>query len=431
MDQAKWQNRRDILISIICIGIIIFTIWHLVTQFIDAILLLLLSMTVAYLVTPLANVLEERQRIPRVVATLLTYLIVLAIAALITYILVSSLIGQLTGFSTTITNFTAAIPKQYSSTIDFLKNRVGIPQDRIDATINQVGLQVSSVAKVAANHIINLAFLLTNTLIDTLIVIIVSFYLTSDGRRMRNSIINVVPKSSVATVLLFEHSLVRVVGRYIRGQLTLALIIGVLTSLVCTLFGLPQFAIIFGVLGFLFETIPMVGPFLASILPILTSLLLPDPFPRTIFILISFIAIQLIESNILGPRIVGRAVGLHPVVSIIALLAFTRLFGAAFGAFGGAMGALIATPIVAALWVVIATIYRSLHGESQEQIQARKLAPWNIKRPSLPQPLRRRSGTLKMEEDKAFTKDSKESEPREVPATTGSAQHDATPDKTS
>lgn len=431
MDQAKWQNRRDILINIICIGIIIFTIWHLVAQFIDAILLFLLSMTVAYLVTPIANVLEERQRIPRVVATLLTYLIVLVIAALITYILVSSLIGQLTVFSTTITNFTAAIPNKYSSTIDFLKNRVGIPQDRIDATINQVGLQASSFAKVAANHIINLAFLLTNTLINTLIVVIVSFYLTSDGRRMRNSIINVVPKSSITNVLLFEHSLVRVVGRYIRGQLTLALIIGVLTSLVCTLFGLPQFAIIFGVLGFLFETIPMVGPFLASILPILTSLLLPDPFPRTIFILISFIAIQLVESNILGPRIVGRAVGLHPVVSIITLLAFTRLFGAAFGAFGGAMGALIATPIVAALWVVIATIYRSLHGESQEQIQARKLAPWNIKRPLLPQPLRRRSGALKIKEDKAFIKDSKGSEAREIPVTTGSIQHDATPDKTS
>jgi predicted PurR-regulated permease PerM len=398
MDQAKWQSRRDILISIICMGIIIWTVWNLVNQFIEAILLLLLAMTIAYLITPLVNLLEHRQHVPRWIATLFTYIVVIALVALVSYALVSSLIGQLSMFSKTIVTFTAAIPHQYSSTINFLKTRLGIPQERIDAAIGQFSSQVSSFVNTALNNIINLAFFLTNTIIDTLIVIIISFYLTLDGKRMRNRIINVVPKRSISNVLLFEDALTRVVGRYIRGQLTLAVIIGVLTSVVCAIFGLQQFAIIFGVLGFLFETIPMVGPFLASIAPILTSLLLPDPFPRTIFILVSFIVIQAIESNILGPRIVGHAVGLHPVVSIIALLIFTKLFGTAFGAFGGAIGALIATPIVAALWVVVATIYRSMHGETQDQIQARKQAPWSLKRPSLPGPLRRFSGPIKHKE---------------------------------
>jgi hypothetical protein len=90
---------------------------------------------------------------------------------------------------------------------------------------------------------------------------------------------------------------------------------------------------------------------------------------------------QTLESNVLGPRIVGRAVGLHPVASILALLVGAKLFGV--------FGALLATPIVAAVWVVIVSIYRSahregtdqVHGGHADQIVAHKPALWSIHRP--------------------------------------------------
>src|SRR5262249_32306444 len=116
-------------------------------------------------------------------------------------------------------------------------------------------------------------------------------------------------------------------------------------------------------LAFLFETIPMVGPTLASIPAILISLLLPLPFPRTFLVVIYFVAVQMIESYVLGPRIVGHAVGLHPVASIFALIVGAQLFGAC--------GALLATPIVAAAWVVIASLYRSARGETADEMLAR------------------------------------------------------------
>jgi AI-2E family transporter len=174
-------------------------------------------------------------------------------------------------------------------------------------------------------------------------------------------------------VRLFEDALNRVVGNYIRGQLSLAAIIGILAGVGCYFLRLNNFALIIGVLAFLFETIPMVGPALASIPAILISLLLPDPFPRTYAIIVYFIIIQMIESNILGPRIVGHAVGLHPVASILALVIGAQLFGA--------FGALLATPIVAAFWVVIASLYKSLRGESADQMLAQRRTSW-IRRPS-------------------------------------------------
>src|SRR5438874_8810607 len=116
----------------------------------------------------------------------------------------------------------------------------------------------------------------------------------------------------------------------------------------------------------------MVGPTLATIPAVLISLLLPNPFPRTFFIIIYFVIVQMLESNVLGPRIVGHAVGLHPIASILALIVGAQLFGA--------FGALLATPIVAAAWVVVSSLYRSARGETADQILAEKRTGWAIRR---------------------------------------------------
>jgi hypothetical protein len=97
--------------------------------------------------------------------------------------------------------------------------------------------------------------------------------------------------------LLFEDALNRVVGNYIRGQLTLAVIIGLAAGIGSWFLGLSGFALIIGVLAFIFETIPMVGPILAAIPAILISLLLPDPFPRTFWIIVYFVIVQLVETG--------------------------------------------------------------------------------------------------------------------------------------
>lgn len=389
MEQANWQRRRDILICIICAGIIVVAAWTLINQFIDAILLLLLSMAVAFLITPAVNALE-RLKIPRVLGALLTYIVVLAVIGGVGYALIFALINQVQQFSNTVVNFVVYIlPNNLISVYNFLVQQ-GIPENNISTALNQIQLQVQSFASAAATNALNILVLISNLFVNIVVVLVMSFYLTVDGRRIRNRIMNAIPRRIHSHALLFEDALNRVVGNYIRGQLTLAVIIGIMVTLVCMVTGLGQFALIFGVLGFLFETIPMVGPLLASISPILASLLMPDPFPRTIWIVVCFVVIQMLESNVLGPRIVGHAVGLHPVASIMALLVFARLFGTAFGAFGGAVGALIATPIVAAGWVVLVSIYRSMRGETADQILAHRRASWSIGRSTVPMALKLR-----------------------------------------
>ena len=252
-------------------------------------------------------------------------------------------------------------------TLDWLVKQ-GIPISSINKAISTIEDQANALALTLAANLVSIVQIVTDIIINILLVAVLSFYLTLDGKRIRNALVSIAPKESMPHVSLFEDALSRVVGNYIRGQLTLATIIGVLAGVGCYFLGLYNFALIIGVLAFIFETIPMVGPALASIPAILISLLLPDPFPRTYVILIYFIIIQLIESNILGPRIVGHAVGLHPVASILALIVGVQLFGP--------FGALLATPILAAVWVVVTSFYRSFRGESADEILATKRTSW-------------------------------------------------------
>ncbi len=374
MDHTNWQRTRDILISTICIGIILWAAWIIGGRFVDIIVILLISMAIAFLLTPLVNLLV-RYKVPRLVSTIVIFLIVVAAIAGVGSALVLSLIRQIQAFSSTVISYLNRLP-DLNSFETFLQKQAGIPASTVNQAIDQLRGQAVTYAQLAATNAINIVFFVTTAFLNVFLVGVLSFYFLLDGKRLRDSIISIVPQRQMSHVLVFEDALNRVVGNYIRGQLTLAAIVGVLAAVVCAITGLGQFAIIIGVLAFLFETIPMVGPALASVPAIAISLLTPDPFPRTLWVIVAFIVIQLLESNILGPRIVGHAVGLHPVASILALLVFAQLFGP--------FGALIATPLVAAIWVVIASIYRSARGETPDQMLAKKRAPWEMRRPTIP-----------------------------------------------
>ncbi|GCE17842.1 AI-2E family transporter [Dictyobacter kobayashii] len=376
MDHINWQRTRDILLSIVCLGIILWAVWVLLGQFVEAIVVLLLSMAVAFLLTPIVNFMGK-YGVPRIAAAVITYIVVLGAIVGLAYELVFSFVLQVNTFSTTISDFAFSLPDTFKVTINSLVH-VGIPHSQIDGAIAQVQSQVYGFATALAGNVILIVTNGVSVFLNVLLVAVLSFYLTLDGKRIRDSLVSISPKAWLPNVLLFEDALNRVVGNYIRGQLTLALIIGVGTSVICLVSGLGNYALICGVLAFLFETIPMVGPALASIAPILLSLLLGEPqlASRTILIIVLFVIMQALESNVLGPRIVGHAVGLHPVAAILSLLVGAKLFGV--------FGALLATPIVAAAWVVVASIYRSARGETADQILARKRAPWTIRRPNLP-----------------------------------------------
>jgi predicted PurR-regulated permease PerM len=360
MKQIDWRRTRDIIISIIGICVIFWSLCFVLGQFVDVLILLILSLAIAFLISPLVNWLQKH-RIPRVWGTLLSYIVILGLLAFFGYELVFALINQAQNFAITLNAFAVSIPNRYQASIKFLE-RTGIPAQSIQNIISSIQSQAFDFAASLGTNAVNIVFTLSNGFINVFLIIVISFYLVADGKHIRDRMVGVLPASWRSHYHFGEEVTARVAGSYIRGQLTLALLIGLATALVCLLMGLGNYALFCGLLAFLFETIPMVGPALASLVPLAISLLLPDPFPRTLIILVCFILIQALESNILGPRIVGHAVGLHPIAAILTLLVGAKLFGI--------FGALLATPVVAVLWVIVNTVYLAVRSN-------RKLAQEN------------------------------------------------------
>lgn len=171
---------------------------------------------------------------------------------------------------------------------------------------------------------------------DSVVALIVAFFLILDGAAMMRSAHDRLPPAwrtaarDVAAVLATS-----LVG-YIRAQILVAAVFGVLIGGSMALLGLPD-PVLLGFLAGLFEMLPMVGPVLAALGPL--GLALAQPFPHVLWVLLVFVVAQQLESNVLVPRISGAAVGLHPVTVILAVFGGWTI--------GGVGGAFLAVPAVA------------------------------------------------------------------------------------
>ena len=152
----------------------------------------------------------------------------------------------------------------------------------------------------------------------------------------------------------------RVVGGYIRGTATLAALIGVLVGLGLWLMGIP-YAVMLGGLTFFMEFIPVLGVFVAGTAAVLVALFVG--WERALLVLGYFAVVHIIEADVVGPRIMGRAVGIHPATGLIALFAGTELFGI--------WGALFAAPLAGLLQAIGTATWLELRGgDPQGMMQA-------------------------------------------------------------
>ncbi len=135
------------------------------------------------------------------------------------------------------------------------------------------------------------------------------------------------------------------VGAWLRGQLTLMLVIGVANYLLYLAIGVPS-PVALSLWAAVCEAIPFIGPMIGAVPAILVSLAQGEVIDALLIFLLNFLLLQQLEAHILAPRIMQRAVGLSPVFVILALLAGFQLFGIT--------GALLAVPAAAALAVIVA-----------------------------------------------------------------------------
>lgn len=177
-----------------------------------------------------------------------------------------------------------------------------------------------------------------------------SFYFLKDGARFIDKLLFLLHKEhkTEAEKLLIKINLA--LGKYLRGQLLLVLLMAVLGSIMFSILGV-RFSLVLGITIGLAEVVPMIGPIIAGTAIALVSVFDSSsrfglsPLYDGSLVLLSYIILNQLENYLIVPQVMGRATNLHPLMIFFAVLAGGHLFGA--------LGFILAVPIVATLRVVL------------------------------------------------------------------------------
>jgi Predicted permease len=165
---------------------------------------------------------------------------------------------------------------------------------------------------------------------------VVAFYLLRDWPRGLVAAEKMIPLSQRPRVVGFISEYDEALGRFLRGQLLEAALVGTLTTIGLAALGVPS-AVLIGVISGFCNLIPYVGFVIALVPALVVGLTMPSPVGGLLRVAGVFAVVQFIDGNVTGPRIVGESVGLHPVVVMLAL--------ALGGAVLGFVGLVLAVPI--------------------------------------------------------------------------------------
>ncbi len=178
------------------------------------------------------------------------------------------------------------------------------------------------------------------------LIFIISFYLLVEEDSMRNILMFVVPADYQPYLVQLYKRIQYKIGLWLRGYLVLAVMIWLLTFLVLNLFSI-KYALILSFFAAFAEIIPMAGPLIAAIPAVILAFF--DSPLKALFVFACYEIINLVESNILVPQVMRKAIGLNPVLVIIAILIGVKI--------GGFIGAIIAIPMLTAVSVFIEHIF--------------------------------------------------------------------------
>lgn len=356
--------------------------------------LVIVSAVFAFLLSPMVTFIARRVLIVpflsmgarRGLAAVISFLIVLLLITIFLLVLVPPLVDQIEEFGRAIPRLLNGVERQLERMLSepltfngepiLLEGEPFVPLERIaEATgtrdlsdIIQLGsLDMNTITETFLGYAGSLsgpAFSFLGgafvTIINTIFLIMLTFYMLKDGPRFVDYGVNLVPASAQSDARRIFSDLGQVWNAYLRGQLLLCFIMGMSVYIAALILGVPN-APILGLLAGVLEFIPNIGPFIALIPAAFLGLVsdsatIPflEGFPFMVVIIITWTGLQNLEAIILVPRIMGDSLNLHPIVVMIAVLS-----GAALA---GPLGVILAAPFMASGRVLLVYVYGKISG---------------------------------------------------------------------
>jgi len=359
------RDRR--LMSTLLILAVIAVLFYVVSQladlffyFGDILLTFFLAWLLAFIISPIVTrIVNAVPRLPRAVATIFVYTAVVLVLVVLVVVAAGALATSIAQFAASIPDIKANLPTILAPWQQWLDS-IGLGQIRLVAQAEAALGNLDQIAGALVQPLQQIAVASLSVVGTMLIVFFLSIYMVVDRDVVLAFLFRIVPPSYSEEARLLETSVSRSFGGFLRGQALMGVVYFLIALATNLLLGLPLAALTSVAAGFL-HMIPFFGPFVSWAPPVIVALVLQPQSVVPTIILMG--AGWLVVMNVLQPRIMQGAVGIHPLVVLGSVLIGGRI--------AGIPGAIFGIPIAA---VVSALVLEFLHRTSGDRSVAGRAA---------------------------------------------------------
>ncbi|MBI4675044.1 MAG: AI-2E family transporter [Chloroflexi bacterium] len=350
----SYDLRRWVVIGLVVAGAIF-------SYFIrETLPILILALLVAYLLNPIVGLLVRRFKAPRLAVCAVVYLVLIASLIELSILVTPNVARQVSGL---FNDFDALVKRMLdlSQQLPLLANWTA-GMDPL-AVAQQLRQEARTLAEQSPRFVAGAA----SSLLNVFLVLVISFYLLKDGDTFIRRIKDAVPEAYRVDFERIARELDKVWSGFLRGQVLLALIIGIVTTLALTILGVRS-ALLLGILAGILEVVPTIGPIIAMIPAVFIALFQGstnwqiDPLIFALIVMLTYFGIQQLENHLIVPNVLGASVDLPPVVILIGTVVGAGL--------AGVLGIFLAAPIIATgrlvLRYVLTKLFEPLPGSSDQ-----------------------------------------------------------------
>jgi predicted PurR-regulated permease PerM len=332
------QRRRVVRVAgwaaLVVIGIVIALL--LAYHLLHFLIIVFIAIIVAAAIYPAAAWLERR-RLPRVLAVLIPYILILAFLGLLGFLIVPPLVQQVRSFVNALPDLIADVERMIAD----LLHRFGVGSGTTSSSVaSELRRLIPSI-----NTLLRLPLTVFSVIGDLLIIVISSILMLIERNQIARWIGNLLPTHANERFQVLAAQSIKKVGRYVLGQLAIMVIVGIGTALVMFALGLP-FALPMGVLGFVGEIVPYLGPIVAGV----PAAIIGFVHSTTDGLIMGgwLILLHILEAYVLGPQIQHRVLRISPLAVVLVVVVALSLLGI--------LGGLVAIPFLAVVDIILQNI---------------------------------------------------------------------------
>lgn len=324
-----WANRDEL--------------WNILAPFVMACI-------ISYLIAPPVKKLEEKG-IPRRIGILIVYLAVISLVAAAVIFLLPLLFQNMKELAELLPDIAARYTQYFDDMVSVIKYSKW-SEDIKMAILNEIRTTLLIVQDMSAQLLRKAMEGVAGTmrlLLRTTVAMVVAFYFVKDAEKLKKSFFAMVPRTWRGSLEETGAEISKVFSRFIKGQVIVTLIVGCLEIIGLYIVGL-DYAPILGIIGGVANIIPYFGPYIGAV-PAVALAFIKSPI-KALWTVLVFLIVQQIDNSVITPRIIRERMGLHPVATILVILAG--------GTFFGVFGLLFAVPVTAIIRIILKRAVKSI-----------------------------------------------------------------------